>query len=270
MWLGERLRQLREERGLTLRLVAEHLNRDPSALARYEKAEWPIPRADVVNLLELYGIHDSAQRDRSLRLAENVWPTHRWSPEPDDDADASFIDLPWLAARAERLCLSDPGMVPEPVQTPRYNELVARFAQPGSKDARSSEQRRNLQRALAAADIKIEAVVDEWALHRTVGGVETLRAQLVNLRDLQQGDRAVIRVLPSEVAIHPGLSGRFWLFEMPHPYPPVGYEDGLGGQHYVEAPQADRFADAYHQLADAALEQNESAELIEERIKALA
>ncbi|WFE67524.1 helix-turn-helix transcriptional regulator [Micromonospora sp. WMMD714] len=71
-WLGQQLRALREERGMTLKLVSEHLHRDMSALGRYERADWPIRRGDVVALLDLYGFHHAAERARLLALAEDV------------------------------------------------------------------------------------------------------------------------------------------------------------------------------------------------------
>ncbi|BCB84112.1 helix-turn-helix domain-containing protein [Phytohabitans suffuscus] len=268
-WLGQHLRELREQRGLTLKLVAEHLNRHLSALGRYESAEWPIPRTDVVNLMELYGIHDTATRDRLLRVAENVWRTHRWCLAPSDNLDASFIDLSWLADRAERLCLFHPGMVPKPLQLPEYHEPVARYTHPSGQRTEAMEQYRELQGALVGTDTKIQAVVDESALHRTIGGVDVLRAQLAHLRDLQQRGQAEIRVLPADVALHPGLSGPFWLFELPQPYAPVGYQDGLAGACYVEMPQVERFVDTYRQLADAAMGLFESVGLIEKRIAEL-
>jgi hypothetical protein len=92
-WLGQQLRALREQRGMTLKLVSEHLHRDMSALARYERAEWPIRRGDVVALLDLYGFHNAAERARLLALAEEVWRTDR---TPSGDTSSSG----WSASRS--------------------------------------------------------------------------------------------------------------------------------------------------------------------------
>lgn len=269
-WLGQHLRELREQRGLTLKTVAEHLNRHASALGRYETAGWPIPRTDVFSLLELYGIHDSAERGRLLRLAESVWRTHHWHLPPGEDLDLPFIGLPWLARRAERLRLYHPGMVPEALRTAAYHEPALRYIYPAGQHAELAGRYAELQAVLTAGETKIEAVIDEYALHRAVGGGAVLRAQLAHLHSLQASGRAEIRVLLTDVALHPGLSGPFWLLEPPLPYPPVGYQEGLGGQCWVESPQAERFVDAYRQIADAAMGLFESAGLIEKRLAELA
>lgn len=269
-WLGQYLREIRAERGLTLKLVSEHLNRESDVLARYERAEWPIPRADVASLLDLYGVHDSATREQVLRLAENVWRTNRWRQEPGDTSEAAFIDLPWLAQRAQRLCVYHPNLVPQPVRTPLYHELVARRMYPTHWLPFLMEQHRELQGALVATTTVIKAVVDESALYQTAWATEILQAQLVHLLELQQGGRVEIRVLPRDVASYPRLGeGPWWLFEMPSPYPPVGYLDDLAGHHFVELPYVERFADAYQQLSEAALDPFASTGLIEKRVAEL-
>jgi transcriptional regulator with XRE-family HTH domain len=252
-WLGQRLRERREQRGMPLKLVAEHLGRDFSALGRYERAEWPIQRADVVALLDLYGLHAAPERARLLHIAEDIWRTHRWSFAPEEVADASFIDLPWLAALAQKICLYHPSAVPEPLRIPRYAELLIRCGGGGEAVV---ERRTERQRLLTDHLTKIQAVVDEAALRRPIGGDGVMRAQLRHLRGVD------VRVLPADFALHPGLEGPFWLFLMPPPYPPVGYQDGLAGDLYVELPEAERFVDRYQLLLDAALDQRESAALI--------
>jgi hypothetical protein len=239
-------------------------------LARYERAEWPIPRADVASLLDLYGVHDSSTREQVLRLAENVWRTNRWCQEPGDTSEAAFIDVPWLAQRAQRLCVYHPSLVPQPVRTPLYHELVARHVYLTAWLPVLLEQHRELQGALAATSTVVEAVVDESALYQAAWGTEILQAQLVHLLELQLSGRVEIRVLPRDVPACPRLgAGPCWLFEMPSPYPPVGYLDDLAGQHFVEMPHAERFADAYQQLSEAALDPFASTGLIEKRLAEL-
>ncbi|MEJ3745774.1 helix-turn-helix transcriptional regulator [Actinomycetes bacterium KLBMP 9797] len=251
-WLGQRLRELREGRGLSLKLVSAHLDRDLSALGRYERAEWPIPRADVVRLLDLYGFHVTAERARLLQVAENLWRTHRWTDHADDRGDAPFIDLPWLAVRAERVCLYHPTTIPEPLRTPRYAALTARYSV-----TESAHRRQPIPGGVA-----LQAVVDEAALRRPIGGTDTVRAQIRHLHQLHEAGQADVRVLPTDMALHPGLDGPFWLFQMPEPYPPVGYLNGLAGELYIELPQAQRFVDTYRRLLDAALDGAESADLL--------
>ena len=266
-WLGQRLRVLREERGMTLKLVAEHLQRDMSALGRYERADWPIRKGDVVALLDLYGLHEATERARLLSLAEEVWRTDRWDEDYGDVVDASFIEYPWLESRAEKVCCFHLTLVPGLLQTRDYATAVIRNAAepstPESTISRWVELRMSRQEVLARQKpIKIDTVIDESVLRRRVGGSEAFRRQLEHLVDMQRRTGVSIRIMPSSAALHQGLDGTFWIFHLPDPYPAVAYAESLGGRLYIESPKAERFVRAFGQLMKVALNEVESAELI--------
>jgi len=266
-WLGQQLRALREERGMTLKLVAEHLQRDMSALGRYERADWPIRKGDVIALLDLYGFHNAAERARLLSLAEEVWRTDRWDEDYGDVVDSSFIEYPWLEGRAESLCCFHMTLVPGLLQTRDYAEAVIRSAaEPGAPEAtilRWVELRMSRQEVLAKqCPIKISTVIDESVLRRRVGGAEVLRYQLQHLVKLQQLPQVGIQIMSSSTALHQGLDGTFWIFHLPDPYPAVAYTESLGGRLYLESPKAERFLRAYDQVSRVALNVNESTELM--------
>ncbi|WP_347405140.1 helix-turn-helix transcriptional regulator [Micromonospora sp. WMMD1082] len=271
-WLGQRLRVLREQRGLTLKLVAEHLQRDTSALGRYERADWPIRKGDVVALLDLYGFHDAAERARLLALAEEVWRTDRWDEDYGDVVDSSFIQYPWLESRAEKICSYNTMLLPGLMQTRNYAEAVIRNAEPPDAPAgtinRWVELRLERQRVLDG-DTWIEAILDETVLRRLVGGPTIMREQLSHLHQLAPRPNVVLRVLPSSTPLHAGMDGSFTLFRLPKPYPAVAYLESLGGRLYVEAPKSMRFVDAYDRLGAVALSPGESRRLIESILKEL-
>ncbi|WP_433348716.1 helix-turn-helix domain-containing protein [Micromonospora sp. CA-111912] len=264
-WLGQQLRALREERGMTLKLVSEHLQRDMSALGRYERADWPIRKGDVTALLDLYGFHHAAERARLLSLAEEVWRTDRWDEDYGDVVDSSFIEYPWLEGRAERICSYNALLLPGLLQTPAYAEAVIRnAAEPGVPELtleRWVKLRMERQRVLDGPT-RIGVVLEEGVLRRPVGGRSTMADQLRHLTQLSQRRKIAVRVLPSNVALHAGMDGTFTLFTLPAPYPEVAYLENLGGRLYLEAPKSQRFIDAYDRLVNAALGEAESAELI--------
>ncbi|MEV0005762.1 helix-turn-helix transcriptional regulator [Micromonospora sp. NPDC050980] len=271
-WLGQQLRALREERGMTLKLVSEHLQRDMSALGRYERADWPIRKGDVSALLDLYGYHNAAERARLLALAEEVWRTDRWDEDYGDVVDSSFIEYPWLEGRAERIASYNTILLPGLVQTRDYAEAVIRNAEdpgvPQSRVARWVQLRLERQKILDGST-KVAAVLDESALRRLVGGRETMCVQLRHLQQLMLRRNVELRVLPSSVALHAGMDGAFTLFVLPKPYPAVAYLENLGGRLYVEAPRSERFVHAYDRLRQAALSAKESAQLIASLVKEL-
>ncbi|RIV39786.1 helix-turn-helix domain-containing protein [Micromonospora radicis] len=266
-WLGQQLRTHREERGMTLKLVAEYLQRDMSALGRYERADWPIRKGDVVALLDLYGLHHAAERARLLALAEEVWRTDRWDEDYGDVIDSSFIEYPWLESRAEKVCSFHATLVPGLLQTREYAEAVIRnAAEPGTNEAtiaRWIELRMSRQEVLTKpSPIRIATVVEESALRRPVGGAMVHRRQLEHLGELARRPNVAVQVMPASVGLHQGLDGTFWTFHLPRPYPAVAYVESLAGRLYLESPKAERFVNAYDRLSKSALAERASADLI--------
>ncbi|GAA3745154.1 hypothetical protein GCM10022225_30900 [Plantactinospora mayteni] len=266
-WLGQRLRDLREQRGMSLELVAEHLNRDRSALGRYERAEWPIQRHDVLALLDLYGFHRATERAQLLTLAEEIWRTDRWDEDSRDPSDSSFITIPWLESRAMTICSYHASLIPGLFQLPEYAELVIRCVDgPATTEIAvqgNIGRRMERQRVLdEPGGPRIETIIDEVALRREIGGPALLRAQLLHIQAVTRRPHVEVRVLPCRVSLHPGIDGSFWLFRMPKPYPAVAYQENLAGHMYLESPKSDRFSDAYDRVREAALDPRESAEMI--------
>ncbi len=265
-WLGQQLRERREAVKLTLKDAAEYLQRDPSTVSRFESGVYPIRRGDLLALLDFYRVHDQRERDELFRLSEEVWQTGWWEGYAKD-VDRQFVELPWLEARAERICSYNAMVVPGIMQTPAYAETLIRAAEgPTAMDeqvARWIELRMTRQQVLEGKNpTKMGVILEEWVLHRPIGGPTVMREQLRRVVDLGRRATIEVRVLPTSVGPHAGHSGSFILFEMPEPYPDVAYVETLAGSLYVETPGSDPFAEAYDSLYRASLGPEESAELI--------
>jgi transcriptional regulator with XRE-family HTH domain len=266
-WLGQQLRALRESAGMTLRQAGEYLQRDPSMVSRFETAEYPIRRGDVLALLDLYGVSEERTRDGLLQLSDDVWRKGWWD-DYVSTVGRRYIDLVWLQSRAERIRTYGAMLVPGLLQTRAYAETlirnVATADTPEEQIEKMIELRMTRQQILRGDEpVGFATVVDESVLRRVIGGPEVLRGQLTTLLDAAERPNVEVRVLPLRRGAHAGLDGAFWLYEMPDPYPDVAYVDSLAGAVYVEEDAAvDRFRQAYHQLSAAALNGKESAALI--------
>ena len=271
-WLGQQLRALRESAGMTLKQAGEYLQRDGSMVSRFETAEYPIRRGDVLALLDLYGVSEERTRDGLIQLSEDVWRKGWWDGYANT-VDRQFIDLLWLEARAVRLRNYEAMLVPGLLQTREYAETLIRNAAaadtPEEQIEKMIELRLARQQVLGGDDpVSFAAVVDEWVLGRR--GSEVMHGQLVQLREVAERPNVELRVLPLRGGAHAGLDGAFWLFEMPDPYPDVAYVDSLAGAVYVEEDVAvDRFRQGYAQLSAKALGGEESAALIAAAAKEL-
>lgn len=259
---------------MTLRHAGEYLQRDPSMVSRFETAEYPIRRGDVLALLDLYGVSEERIRDGLLQLSDDVWRKGWWD-EYANAVERQYIDLLWLQSRAERLRTYGAMLVPGLLQTWEYAETLIRNAAaagtPEEQIKKMIEVRMTRQQMLGGdAPVDFAAVVDESVLRRSIGDPGVMRGQLTRLLEVGERPTVEVRVLPLRRGAHAGLDGAFWLYEMPDPYPDVAYVDNLAGAVYVEEDAAvDRFRRAYHQLSAMALGGKESAALIAAVVKEL-
>jgi len=273
-YLGEQMRKLREDRGLTLKYIAAHLGVEFSTLARYERAEWPFRRDHVIALLDVYGVYDELKRSQLIELSHSAWQINQWQPTtsrydsllPTNGKGLLPIDLWWLQAKAEELCIYAPLLVPEVVQTRDYAETIVRQT---VQDGRRVDQivARLIGRQQQLDDqprTRLTILLEEQVLHRTVGGRAVLQQQLEFLTRTVERPHVDVRVLPDRTGWHPGLDGAFTVCKPPRPYPPVALVDHLTGRLAVEATDADRYVDIFDKLKETALEPVRSVELIQE------
>lgn len=266
-WLGQQLRALRESTGMKLHHAGEYLQRDPSMVSRFETAETPIRRGDVLALLDLYGVSEERTRDGLLQLCDDMWRKGWWD-DYANTVDRRYIDLVWLQSRAERLRTYEAMLVPGLLQTREYADTLIRNSAtadtPEEQIEKGIKLRMTRQQILRSdKPVSLAAVLDESVLRRVIGGPEVMHGQLTQLLEVAERPNVEVRVLPLRRGAHAGLDGGFWLYEMPDPYPDVACVDSLAGALYVEEDAAvDRFRQAYYQLSAAALDGKESAALI--------
>ena len=263
-WLGRCLRELRIENQITLKDAGEYIQRDGSMLARYEKADYPIRRGDVLALMTLYGVSDERVRRGLIQLAEDIWRKGWWEPY-SSDLGRMFVDHPWLESRAITIGAYAPMVVPGLLQSRGYAEALIRYADPVDEDQiqRWVDLRMQRQRVLSGPDaVRFTAVIEEWVLHRPIGGSDIASHQRQHLLGLTTNPNIEIRVMPTSRGAHAGHAGAFELFDMPSLYPEVAYVETLAGTLYVERPDVDRYCAAYDELLRTSLDSSTSVELI--------
>jgi transcriptional regulator with XRE-family HTH domain len=270
-FLGARMRQLREDCGLTLKYIAAYLGVEFSTLARYERAEWPFRRDHVVALLDVYGVYDDAKRAALVEMAQQAWRINQWVPaaSPYEDVsggDGLVVDDWWVQQRAEELCIYANQMVPEVVQARDYAAAVIAHTvrqQPMvDKLVRRLVERQQALEVDKKPETRLEILIEEPVLHRPVGGRLVQQAQLQHLTRLVERPHINVRVLPTRVGWHPGLDGAFTLCAMQRPYPPVALVHHFDGRLMIEADGARRYKTVFEKLRDVSLSPVESTALI--------
>lgn len=258
-FLGQWMRKLRDDRGLTLKYVAGYLGVEFSTLARYERAEWPFRRDHVAALLDMYGVYDDREREALVALSAHAGRANHWYLD-GIEPEAKLGPVPdrwWVHDRAEEICVYSPTALPELVRTAAYLDEVMACTRPHKPP--SSEQR-----GKHAHDIEVRAktltaggdgprlrmIVDERVVRRPVAGRAALKAQLEHLINLlRTHPRIDLQVIPERVSAHPGLYGGFTLYRMPQPYPEVVFVEHLGGTLLIETDGAEEYSKAFNHLA---------------------
>ena len=258
------MRQLRERRRLTLKDAGEYLGRDLSAVSRYEKAEWPFKRFDVMALLDLYAVHDEERRRLLVELADQAWRTDHWDSGSARSAeDGPFVDRRWLEAHARLIGIYCGAVIRPPLQAAGYAQAWAELR--GGLPVRDGQVEREMtwQRSVLDGPTRVTAVIDEAGLHRQMGGPQVMADQLRHLAALAERPDVEVLVLPTAVQ-RPWRESPFWVFDMRDSYPEVAMVEGLAGTVYLETPRSKRFVRAYDDLRRASLSATDSARLIEQ------
>ena len=270
--LGQQLRELREEARLTLKDVAEYVQRDASTVSRFESGMLPARVPEVLAYLDLCGVDDSHRREALKRLSQDVFQKGWWDGYADEVA-SSLVDRIWLESRALEIRAFEAVVMPGLVQTRDYAETVIRAVDPDASDEqiqRWIEVRMTRQQLLNEEEpVRLVAILDEAVLRRKVGGSKVMRAQLHHLAERASQPNIEILVLPAEVGAHASPEGSFEVFEMAEPYPHVGYCQTPVGEIYVEAAAAQRLIGAYDRLREMALGREDTLAFIKNTAKGM-
>ncbi|MFL1430702.1 MULTISPECIES: helix-turn-helix domain-containing protein [unclassified Nocardiopsis] len=256
-WLGQILREMRERKGLTLREVAEYLQRNLATIGRCEQGIYPIRRVDAAAMMDLYGINDKKQREAILELAGEVWKTGWWDQYSRDEVWSSTIDRAWLENRSDSMRAFATITVPGLLQTEEYARslmLVADRNRTKREIERWVALRMERQRVFERSEpMHMSAVIDEAALRRLIGGQQVMLDQVGHLLRCASQDNFDIRVLPFALGAHTSPGGPFTLLKMSDPFPTVAHVESPAGSIYLESESVDQLIDTYDWLHDHSL-----------------
>ena len=262
--LGALLRKLRTGKGLTVEQAAEQLMISMSKLSRMETGQGVATLRDIRDLCDLYDVTDEAERDRMVNLAREGKQTGWWQGY-DLDSFATYVGL---EAAAVQVGYYQSGIIPGLLQTPDYARAMHAAGVPEITPERTEELievRLRRQRLLDRdPPVRLDAILDEAVLHREVGGVEVMRAQLDWLITMSQRPNVTTRVIPYSAGAHPAMGSSFNILEFAGAVPTVVYVEGLVGWIYVERPQdVARYRQVFEYLRSVALTPQESGTLLQ-------
>jgi transcriptional regulator with XRE-family HTH domain len=266
--LVRELKRLREASGMGPDEVAQRLDFSKSKLYRIENGKARVDHDDLEDMLDLFDVR-SPDRDALVTLGRDSrrrgwWTTYK------DVFTGSFVGLESEAARIQVASHIVPGIF----QTADYARAVISGTRP-ALDADEAERRVAARIARQDAVLgrdnppEIHVVLDEAALHRSVGGADVMTQQLVALAKASMQPSVTLQVLPFAAGASAALEGDFVILAFPDPEdPPVAYAEGLFGDLYLESKEElDRYTLAWTLLLQKALSPAESTAMITELVK---
>ncbi|MGH3375916.1 MAG: helix-turn-helix domain-containing protein [Actinoallomurus sp.] len=268
--LAARLRELREESGLSAAEVAARYDWTASKITWIETNRGKRPNPNDVRLLcDAYGVTDEAPREYLVQLARDGRKKGWWDPY------SSALPNPYenyigLEAEASTVLSFELGTMPGLLQTEDYARAVikAPWSKLGVAEIdKSIEIRMQRQQTLRQEPpLRLFAVVDEAVLHRQVGGPAVMRAQLQHLIDVtEELPLVTIQVIPFEQGAHPSMTNGFGILEFPETVDPdvVYLENTVGGLWLEEPGEVAGMREQFEHLLGTAASARDTIKMIE-------
>lgn len=174
----------------------------------------------------------------------------------------------WLSAeiRATLVQNFELSVIPGLLQTEAYARTVIGYNRHSSIPVNERVRRRMARQAILTDDNPPMCifVIDEYALHRPVGGRDVMVEQLKLLVDLATRPNVVIKIVPSGTEYYAGtpfMIARFDGIEV------VNLDDALSGRVIEGHRDVAEINKIWEDIREAALSQNDSRELIEKVMK---
>ncbi|WP_338071432.1 helix-turn-helix transcriptional regulator [Actinomadura bangladeshensis] len=247
MQIGARLRRMREDKGIGRAEAGDAIRSSASKMSRLELGRHGFKVRDVLDLLDLYGVHDEDERASFLELVREAKKPGWWQSY-GDVVPSWFEQYLGLEQSAATIRSYEVQYIPGLLQTRDYARAVIGLEHhdaPYDGLERRLTVRMNRQRILhrPVGPATLWAVIDEAALRRPFGGPETMRGQIEHLIAVSEGMPNVrLQVLPFSAGGHLALGGPITVVRFAeHDLDDVIYLEQLTGARYPEGGEAARY-----------------------------
>jgi transcriptional regulator with XRE-family HTH domain len=238
--LGNRLRRLRERKGLTRQAAGYTIRASDAKMSRLELGRVGYKQRDVADLLTLYGVTDERERETYLSLAQQA-NAHGWWHKYGEVLPSWFETYVGLEQAASVIRSYQVQFVPGLFQTDEYARSVIMLGHPGVGEAEITMRtglRMERQEVLTQPNApRVWSVVDEAALRRPVGGPDVMRGQLKRLIELSELPNVTLQVVSFEAGGHAAAGGPFSILRFSDPdIADIAYLEQLTSAVYLDKP----------------------------------
>jgi hypothetical protein len=271
--LGRYLRDLRGSQRITVKTAAEQLEWSETKLWRIETGQTSLRSHDVELMCRIYAAPPDLT-EALMGLARETKAKGWWQAFGDVIPEGFDVYI-GLEEAATQLSAYQNELVPGLLQTEQYARALITADNPGT-DAEEIDRRVHLRMSRQAlitrqtAPHQLTVVLNEAIVRRPVGGTRVMAAQLDHLAASADLANVDLRVVPFTAGLHAGvMSGPFVLLRFllngdgRESEPATVYVDGFTGALYLDKPhEVQRYADAFENIQDAALDEAASTHLI--------
>jgi DNA-binding XRE family transcriptional regulator len=270
--MGRLMRQLREQAGVSLMAAAQELEFSRARMYRIENGEVPVRKHDVIAMCTVYGA-PAEMTEVLIGLAQES-KSKGWWHAYGDVVPAWFELYVGMEQAAGRLRSFAPSVIPGLLQTREYAEGVFREWIGDDDDAVESAvavrlERQSLLRRSRPAAPRLDVILDEGVLRRSVDDRLGMQKQLAHLVNVSTRPNVSVRVIPFAAGPHKAASsGQFTILSFPavgtaSPEPTTIYCESLTGALYLDKlTEVEAYESIWSALEAIALSQADSDDLI--------
>lgn len=255
--LGAQLRRLREAAEISRSDAGYSIRGSESKISRLELGRVGLKDRDVADLLTMYGVTDPEERQTFLDMVARSNQPGWWHRFNDLMPDW-FQDYVGLEEAASRILTYELQFIPGLLQTEDYARAIASHGRP---DQASPDVQRRVALRMQRQKIltrqgapRLWAVIDESVLHRPIGGVQVLRAQVQHLLEITKQKHVTLQIVPYELSGY-AAEGPFSMLRFDEPeLPDIVYIERMAGALYLDRrEELELFSRTFDQLTVDAL-----------------
>lgn len=261
--LGTALRHAMEQAGLSGKQTAYKLGWSPSRVSRLLTGQLGATEVDVSAFLATCQVTGPA-RDRLLRLTREQ-STPGWLQQHGSRLPEQLKTLVDHENGAVEITDFQAVVVPGLLQTGDYAQaVISRIANVPAAEVTDRVRARLGRQSLFTREHRpnFTFYLHELVLRLPVGGPAVMSEQLHHLLRMSVRSYIGIRVIPAAFGAHAGTAGSCRLMEFAEFKPVVYVEEETAGHFLEEAPEIAAYRKIFAALANAALDEGQSKDLI--------
>jgi hypothetical protein len=213
--LAGELQDIRNRCGLTLEAVCSQFKWQQSKLSRMENGQQCISEVDLGSLFAAYEVTGN-ERGPLIRMAQRQDDPGYWETEASLTLESKTLQRleRWTTGIVDVAA----WLIPELAQTADYARAVMESEDVPAEHIAARVDARLARQLILAKDKapKLDLIVGETALRRTIGGRDVMIQQLRSLLEIAQRPDTRLRIMPLDASGDAGMHIAFTVMEFPH------------------------------------------------------